>query len=74
MRLLARLYADGPTPSKVSIADMSIGLGMIANRLSVVVEFHKAQVHGKVSIECRINFHCLGLDILYMCSVSPTKA
>lgn len=51
MRLLARLYADGPTPSKVLHHATLQYLSIVTNDFVVVVEFHKAQIHGKVFID-----------------------
>ena len=49
MRLLARIYSDGNTPSKASfifLRDMTS-----ANVLTVVAELYEAQVHGQISLE-----------------------
>lgn len=52
MRLLARVYADGNIPSKVSTLTLSL-----RNRMSiddddttVVAEFHEAQIHGQITL------------------------
>ena len=50
MRLLARVYADGNTPSKASNNGPLLGK-FGADRPTVVVEFYEAKVHGQVLIK-----------------------
>jgi len=52
-RLLGRLYADGDAPSKVSLLLPNCKCCPdIADFLIVVVEFHKAEIHGPGAISC----------------------
>lgn len=48
MRLLARVYADGPTPSKVS--NLLGWNGVVTDNTSVVAELHETQIHGQVFV------------------------
>lgn len=50
MRLLARVYADGNTPSKVSVLTLSLRNGISIDDMIVVAEFHEAQIHGKITV------------------------
>ena len=50
MRLLARVYANSNTPSKVSILAISLEISISINYMTVVVEFHEAKIHGQVTI------------------------
>ena len=50
MRLLARVYADGNTPSKVSVFNLSVRIGITTDNMTVVAEFHEAQIYGKITI------------------------
>jgi hypothetical protein len=50
MRLLARVYADGNTPSKASNNGPLLGT-VGADRPTVVVEFYEAKVHGQVLVK-----------------------
>ena len=50
MRLLSRVYADGSTPSKVSVLRWCWSIGTKIDDTTVVAEFHKAQVHGQIII------------------------
>lgn len=50
MRLLARMYADGNTPSKVSVLTLSLGIEISIDVMAVVAEFHEAQVHGQITV------------------------
>ena len=49
MRLLARVYADGPTPSKVCSC-MSNHEQLIAYVPPVVAKLHEAQIHGQILV------------------------
>lgn len=51
MRLLARVYAAGATPSKVRIFLHS---QIYANKMTVVVKLHQAQIHGEIFIDLTI--------------------
>lgn len=42
MRLLARVYADGNTPSKVSVLINPLRSGISTDHVIVVVKFHEA--------------------------------
>ena len=46
MRLLARVYADSNTPSKVGALTLSLCISSSINEISVVAEFYEAQIHG----------------------------
>ena len=46
MRLLARVYADSNTPSKVGALALSLRIGSSIKIITVVAEFYEAQVHG----------------------------
>ena len=50
MRLLARIYSDGNTPSKASFIFFLRDITS-ANVLTVVAELYEAQVHGQISLE-----------------------
>ena len=50
MRLLARMYADGSTPSKVSVSILSLNIGTSIDDMAVVVEFHETQIHGQIAV------------------------
>lgn len=50
MRLLARVYADGNTPSKVSVSTLLLRTGIGIDGIIVVAEFHEAQIHGQITI------------------------
>lgn len=50
MRLLARVYADGNTPSKVSISTLLLRTWLGIDDTIVVAEFHEAQIHGQITI------------------------
>ena len=50
MRLLARVFADGNTPSKVSVITLSLRIGIYIDRITVVAEFHEAQIHGQITV------------------------
>ena len=50
MRLLARVYADGNVPSKVSTPILSLPAGVSTDDMTVVAKFHEAQVHGKIAV------------------------
>ena len=51
MRLLARVYANGSTPSKVSAVTLSLRIGAGIDKMTVVAEFHKAQIYGQIAVE-----------------------
>ncbi len=69
MRLLARLYADGPMPSKVSIETTACMPNLIADGSAVVAEFYEAQVYGQVSIESQ-NTNLKARDVFRTYSLS----
>ena len=48
MRLLARVYADGPTPSKVSKHDLMYIILTWRSFIIVVAQFHEKKVHGQI--------------------------
>lgn len=48
MRLLARVYAGGPTPSKVMGDLCFLGWRPAADLIIVVVKFHEAEIHGQI--------------------------
>ncbi len=50
MRLLARVYADGNTPSKVSAFTLSVRIGISTDHMTVVAEFHEAQIYGQITV------------------------
>lgn len=50
MRLLARVYADSNTPSKVSVLTMSLQIRISINYMTVVAKFHEAQIHGQITV------------------------
>lgn len=50
MRLLARVYADSNTPSKVSDLAILLQPRISINYMIVVVEFHEAKIHGQVTV------------------------
>ena len=50
MRLLARVYANGNTPSKVSAVTLSLRIGTRIDGMAVVAEFHEAQIHGQIAV------------------------
>ncbi len=50
MRLLARVYADGNTPSKVSVFTLSVRIGISTDHMIVVAEFHEAQIYGQITV------------------------
>lgn len=60
IRLLARVYAGGSTPSKVSgelsIQHLVTGLTYFLVRFLVVVKFYEAEIYGKIVVMkfCRI--------------------
>lgn len=58
MRLLARVYADGNIPSKVSVLTLSPQSMIIIDDVAVVVEFHEAQVHGEITLVA----YSIGID------------
>lgn len=58
MRLLARVYANGATPSKVSTFH-SVNVSTYVNDQAVVVELYEAQIHGEISV-----IQKLGLTIM----------
>ncbi len=49
MRLLARIYANGATPSKVSIFH-SVNVSTFVNDQVVVVKLYEAQIHGQIFV------------------------
>ena len=51
MRLLARVYANGSTPSKVSAVTLSLRIGAGIDYMTVVAEFYEAQIHGQIVVE-----------------------
>lgn len=52
LRLLARVYAGGPTPSKVIRShDLLVFARAFADILLVVAEFHEAEIHGQVIVK-----------------------
>ena len=52
LRLLARVYAGGPTPSKVIQShDLLVFDRAFADILLVVAEFHEAEIHGQVILK-----------------------
>lgn len=51
MRLLARVYAGGNTPSKVSAVTLSLCIRTSIDNMAVVAEFHEAQIHGQITVE-----------------------
>ena len=46
MRLLARVYADSNTPSKVGVLTLSLRIRSSIKFVTVVAEFYEAQIHG----------------------------
>lgn len=50
MRLLARVYADGNTPSKVSFLTLSLRIGIDIDDMTVVAEFYETQIHGQITV------------------------
>lgn len=50
MRLLARVYADGNTPSKVSVLTLSLQIVIDIDHITVVAEFHEAQIYGQITV------------------------
>lgn len=56
MRLLARVYANGNTPSKVSAVTLLLRIGTIIDIITVVAEFHEAQIHGKITVEASYRY------------------
>ena len=51
MRLLARVYANGSTPSKVSAVTLSLRIGACIDYMTVVAELYEAQIHGQIVVE-----------------------
>lgn len=64
MRLLARVYANGSTPSKVSAITLLLRIGASIDYMTVVAEFYEAQVHGQIAVEtyCRYQQEMQPLD------------
>lgn len=50
MRLLARVYANGNTPSKVSAITLSLRNRASIDYKTVVAEFYEAQIHGQIAV------------------------
>ena len=50
MRLLARVYIDGNTPSKVSVLTLSAWIKIGIDEMTVVAKFHEAQIHGQITV------------------------
>ena len=46
MRLLARVYADGNTASKVSVLILSLQIAFSTDDIKVVVKFYETQIYG----------------------------
>lgn len=57
MRLLARVYADGNTPSKVSVPILSLPIEISIDDMTVVAELYEAQVHGQISVVVCYRYH-----------------
>lgn len=50
VRLLERVYADGDSPSKVSVLPCVSGIGLLTFVVVVVVEFQQEEIHGQVTM------------------------
>ena len=64
MRLLARVYADGNTPSKVSVPTLSLQNEISVDDMAVVAKLHEAQVHGQITVVACSRYHFAARHLL----------